>query len=129
MNGLAPAVRVSAEWAAWANGVAVRELDMHDTLLAADYAHPGDNIPPVAAVAQACGLDGAALARGAATGYEVQTALVRGVCLHEHRIDDIAHLGPSVAAAIGTALGLPAPTIRRAALLTAPVPRGVASTG
>jgi 2-methylcitrate dehydratase len=37
---------VSPEWAAWANGTAVRELDMHDTFLAADYSHPGDNIPP-----------------------------------------------------------------------------------
>ena len=33
------------EWAAWANGTAVRELDFHDTFLAADYSHPGDNIP------------------------------------------------------------------------------------
>ena len=40
------------EWAAWANGTAVRELDMHDTFLAADYSHPGDNIPPILAVAQ-----------------------------------------------------------------------------
>ena len=37
----------SAEWAAWANGVAVRELDFHDTFLGADYSHPGDNIPPL----------------------------------------------------------------------------------
>ncbi len=36
---------VSPEWAAWANGTAVRELDFHDTYLAADYSHPGDNIP------------------------------------------------------------------------------------
>src|SRR5882724_7458435 len=48
----------SPEWAAWANGVAVRELDFHDTFLAADYSHPGDNIPPVLAVAQHCELDG-----------------------------------------------------------------------
>ena len=41
----------SPEWAAWANGVAVRELDYHDTFLAADYSHPGDNIPPILAVA------------------------------------------------------------------------------
>ncbi len=40
------------EWAAWANGVAVRELDYHDTFLAAEYSHPGDNIPPILAVAQ-----------------------------------------------------------------------------
>ncbi len=43
-----PSVRVSPEWAAWANGVAVRELDFHDTFLAAEYSHPGDNIPPLA---------------------------------------------------------------------------------
>ena len=28
--------RTSPEWAAWANGVAVRELDFHDTFLAAE---------------------------------------------------------------------------------------------
>ncbi|HEY4613965.1 MAG TPA: MmgE/PrpD family protein, partial [Citricoccus sp.] len=39
--------RVSPEWAAWANGVAVRELDYHDTFLAAEYSHPGDNIPAI----------------------------------------------------------------------------------
>jgi 2-methylcitrate dehydratase len=52
--GLGPATRVAAEWAAWANGTAVRELDFHDTFLAADFAHPGDNIPPLLAVAQQC---------------------------------------------------------------------------
>ncbi|MBN8965838.1 MAG: MmgE/PrpD family protein, partial [Rhizobiales bacterium] len=44
--GLPQDRRVSPEWAAWANGVAVRELDFHDTFLAAEYSHPGDNIPP-----------------------------------------------------------------------------------
>ncbi|WKK72413.1 MmgE/PrpD family protein [Rathayibacter oskolensis] len=43
--GADAARRVSPEWAAWANGVAVRELDYHDTFLAAEYSHPGDNIP------------------------------------------------------------------------------------
>src|ERR1700677_5183307 len=50
----------SSEWAAWANGVAVRELDFHDTFLAAEYSHPGDNIPPLVAVAQQLGVAGAA---------------------------------------------------------------------
>ncbi|HWL31527.1 MAG TPA: MmgE/PrpD family protein [Xanthobacteraceae bacterium] len=112
--GLAQDRRVSPEWAAWANGVAVRELDFHDTFLAAEYSHPGDNIPPVLAVAQHCGLDGAALVRGIATGYEIQVDLVKGICLHEHKIDHIAHLGPSAAAGIGTALGLPTETIYQA---------------
>src|SRR5207247_24798 len=34
--GLPSEQRFECEWAAWANGVAVRELDMHDTFLAAD---------------------------------------------------------------------------------------------
>ena len=95
MFGLTRSQRVSPEWAAWANGVAVRELDFHDTFLAADYSHPGDNIPPVLAVAQHCGMSGADLVRGLATGYEIQVDLVKGICLHEHKIDHIAHLGPS----------------------------------
>ncbi len=96
----------SAEWAAWANGVAVRELDFHDTFLAAEYSHPGDNIPPLVAVAQQLGASGADLIRGLATAYEVQIDLVKGICLHEHKIDHVAHLGPSVAAGIGTMLRL-----------------------
>ena len=39
--------KFDCEWAAWANGTAVRELDFHDTFLAADYSHPGDNIPAI----------------------------------------------------------------------------------
>lgn len=105
---------VSPEWTAWANGVAVRELDYHDTFLAADYSHPGDNIPPVLAVAQHCGRSGADLVRGIAAAYEIQVDLVKGICLHEHKIDHIAHLGPSVAAGIGALLDLPVETIYQA---------------
>lgn len=105
---------VSPEWAAWANGVAVRELDYHDTFLAADYSHPGDNIPPILAVAQHMGVNGADLVRGIATGYEIQVDLVRAICLHKHKIDHVAHLGPSAAAGIGTMLKLPVETIFQA---------------
>ncbi len=104
--GLPEGETVHAEWAAWANGTAVRELDFHDTFLAADYSHPGDNIPPVLAVAQQAGRDGRDLVRGIATGYEIQVNLVKGICLHEHKIDHIAHIGPSASAAVGTLMGL-----------------------
>ncbi|MBM4587651.1 MmgE/PrpD family protein [Rhodococcus hoagii] len=104
----------SPEWAAWANGVAVRELDFHDTFLAAEYSHPGDNIPSILAVAQHTGRGGADLIRGLATGYEVQVDLVRSICLHEHKIDHVAHLGPSAAAGIGTLLGLDTETVYQA---------------
>jgi 2-methylcitrate dehydratase len=104
--GVASTKRVSPEWAAWANGVAVRELDMHDTFLAADYSHPGDNIPPILAVAQTTEKSGRDLIRGIATGYEIMINLVRAICLHEHKIDHIANLCPAQAAGIGTLLGL-----------------------
>ncbi|MDR3534986.1 MAG: MmgE/PrpD family protein [Acetobacteraceae bacterium] len=104
--GMPAAKRVSPEWAAWANGTAVRELDMHDTFLAADYSHPGDNIPPTLAVAQTLEKSGRELIRGLATGYEIQIDLVRAICLHKHKIDHIAHLCPAQAAGIGTLLGL-----------------------
>ncbi|UTX53166.1 MmgE/PrpD family protein [Leucobacter aridicollis] len=108
------AERTSPEWAAWANGVAVRELDYHDTFLAAEYSHPGDNIPPILAVAQHVGKDGRALVRAIATGYEIQMDLVRAICLHKHKIDHVAHIGPSAAAGIGTLLGLDTETIYQA---------------
>ena len=112
--GCAADVRVHAEWAAWANGTAVRELDYHDTFLAAEYSHPGDNIPPILAVAQQTGRDGAALVRALATGYEIQVDLVKSICLHAHKIDHVAHLGPSAAAGIGTLLGLPTEVVYQA---------------
>ncbi|MFN8943058.1 MAG: MmgE/PrpD family protein [Pseudobdellovibrionaceae bacterium] len=94
------------EWAAWANGTAVRELDYHDTFLAADYSHPGDNIPPILAVAQQKNKNGSDLLKGLVTGYELHVNLVKGICLHKHKKDHIAHLCPSSAAGIGTLLGL-----------------------
>ena len=107
-------IKFDCEWAAWANGTAVRELDFHDTYLAADYSHPGDNIPPLLAVAQQLKKSGLDLLRGIITAYEVQVNLVKGICLHKHKVDHIAHLGPSVAAGIGSMLKLNTETIYQA---------------
>jgi 2-methylcitrate dehydratase len=112
--GVPSSRRFDAEWAAWANGVAVRELDMHDTFLAADYSHPGDNIPPLVAVAQQCGRTGAELLGAIAVAYEIQIDLVRGICLHEYKKDHIAHLAPSVAAGLGALLQLDTETVYQA---------------
>ena len=103
--------KFDCEWAAWSNSTAVRELDFHDTFLAADYSHPGDNIPPLIAVAQQKKINGINLIKGIITAYEVQVNLVKGICLHKHKIDHIAHLGPSVAAGLGTMLKLNTETI------------------
>ena len=98
--------RFSCEWSAWANGTAVRELDFHDTFLAEDYSHPADSIPPLLAVAQQNGKGGKDLLRGLIAAYEIHIALVKGICLHKHKIDHIAHLCPAQAAGIGALLGL-----------------------
>ncbi|MGW6878953.1 MmgE/PrpD family protein [Streptomyces goshikiensis] len=112
--GVAAGTRVSPEWAAWANGTAVRELDFHDTYLAADYSHPGDNIPPLLAVAQRTGRSGADLLRGIIAAYEIHVALVKGICLHAHRIDHVAHLSAATACGIGAMLRLDTGTVYQA---------------
>ena len=104
--GAPTACRVSPEWAAWANGVMVREAwGCHDAL-AAGYPYPGDVIPPLVAVAQSHGCRGADLIRGIAVGYDVQAALVARVVADKPPIDHIAPLGPAMAAGIAAMLRL-----------------------
>jgi 2-methylcitrate dehydratase len=57
-------------------------------------------------VAQQNKKSGLDLLKGIITAYEVQVNLVKGICLHKHKVDHIAHLGPSVAAGLGTMLKL-----------------------
>lgn len=112
--GLSKEHRFSPEWATWANGTAARELDWHDTFLAADYSHPADNIPPLLAVAQSLNVSGKDLVRGLAVAYEIHIALTKGICLHKHKIDHIAHIAPASAAGIGAMLKLDQDTIYQA---------------
>ncbi len=97
---------VHAEWAAWANCTAVRELDYHDTYLAADYSHPADSIPAIIAVAQQMGRSGSDVLRGIVAAYEVHVNLVKAICLHQHKIDHVAHLCPAQAAGVCALLDL-----------------------
>ena len=109
--GLPSTQRVCAEWAAWANGTAVRELDYHDTFLAADYSHPGDNIPPLLAVAQQKKQKGKDLLKSLLVAYEIHISLVKAICLHKHKVDHMAHLCPASATGIGVLLNLPVDVI------------------
>ncbi len=112
--GLPAGVTVDCEWAGFANGVAVRELDFNDTFLAADFAHPSDCIAPLLAVAQRTGRSGADLLRAIAVAYEIHVALVTAIDLHSHKKDHVAHLAPAVAAGLGALLRLPAETVYQA---------------
>jgi 2-methylcitrate dehydratase len=109
--GLPAETQVDCEWAAWANETAVRELDFHDNFYGANVCHPADAIAPIVAVAQQCSCDGAALMRGIVAAYEVGIALAEGINLTKHGLDHVAHLGPAVAAGLGTLLKLQPETI------------------
>jgi 2-methylcitrate dehydratase len=112
--GLPRTTRLSCEWAAWANGTAVRELDFHDTFLSVDMNHPGDMIPPIVAVAQQQGCSGQDLVRGIAAAYEIAVDLAKSINLHQHRIDHILHIAAGAVGGIGALLGLPVPVIYQA---------------
>jgi 2-methylcitrate dehydratase len=108
--GLPSSQTFHCEWAAWANCAAVRELDYHDNFFDLDGCDPGDNIPPVLAVAQQCGRSGRDLVRGIVTAYEIQIDLAKGIPLSSFQIDHIAHLGPAMAAGVAAVLDLPTET-------------------
>lgn len=112
--GMPKDFKVHAEWAAWANCVAVRELDYHDTFLAADYSHPGDSIPAIIAVAQQMGKSGEDIKRAIVAAYEVHVNLVKAISLHKHKIDHVAHLCPAQAAGVCVLLGLDTDTTYQA---------------
>ena len=112
--GLPASVTVHAEWAAWANGTAVRELDFHDTFLATEFGHPGDNIAALVATAQQMQRSGADLVRAIAVAYEVHVGLMKGINLHHHKKDHVAHLVAGTTAGIGALLELPTDVIYQA---------------
>jgi 2-methylcitrate dehydratase len=84
---------VACEWAAWANGAAVRELDFHDNFFAAESAHPGDSIASILAVAQQCGAEGSDLVRAIATAYEIQIDLCKAIGLALEQVQRLPDLG------------------------------------
>jgi 2-methylcitrate dehydratase len=112
--GLPRDVRVACEWAAWANGTAVRELDFHDAFLAADMNHPGDMIPSIVAAGQQCGAAGHDLVRGIAAAYEISGDLTKGMALHTHRVDHLLHIAAGMVAGMGAMLRLPIETVYQA---------------
>jgi hypothetical protein len=95
--------RTFPEWAAWANGVAVRELVPGPGLFASRRQHS-----PLPAVAQHCGSSGEALVRGLAAAYEIQVDLVKGISLSD------AAFGETIAAVELRELAMNMPAVGRA---------------
>jgi 2-methylcitrate dehydratase len=60
------------DWAAFANGCAIRYFDYNDTYLSKEPAHPSDNISAALAIAESVGATGQELITAIALAYEVQ---------------------------------------------------------
>ena len=80
--GLEDNQKYDCQWAAWANAVAVRELDFHDNIMAKETCHPGDCIPTILAVAQQKNCNGEDLVKAIATSYETQLRLSMSIALN-----------------------------------------------
>ena len=106
--------KFDCQWAAWANAVAVRELDFHGNIMAKETCHPGDCIPTILAVAQQKNCNGEDLVKAIATSYETQLRLSMSIALNPNRIDHVGHLGPAITSALGKLLKLDTETIYQA---------------
>jgi 2-methylcitrate dehydratase len=112
--GLDHRKKYDCQWAAWANAVAVRELDFHDNIMAKETCHPGDCIPTILAVAQQKNCNGEDLIKAIATSYETQLRLSMSMALNPNRIDHVGHLGPAITSGLGKLLKLDTETIYQA---------------
>ncbi len=112
--GLSSKETFDCQWAAWANAVAVRELDFHDNIMARETCHPGDCIPTILAVAQQKNCNGEQLIKAIATSYEIQLRLSMSLALNPNRIDHVGHLGPAITGALGNLLKLDTEVIYQA---------------
>jgi 2-methylcitrate dehydratase len=92
--------------AAFANGVMVRYLDLNDTYLSLEPAHPSDNIPACIAAAEAAGADGKSLIAAIALAYEAQCRLCDAASIRARGWDHVTYGCFSTALAAGKLMGL-----------------------
>src|SRR5437773_9970179 len=79
------------DWAAFANGCAIRYFDFNDTYLSKEPAHPSDNISPALAVAESIGAGGRELITAIALAYEVQCRLCDAASIRARGWDHVTY--------------------------------------
>lgn len=96
------------EYAAFANGSAVRHLDFNDTYLAGrgGGGHPNDMAPAILAAVELVGGSGRDLIAGIYTAYEIYGAISNAIRLRARGIDQGIPVSLGTAAAVGRILGL-----------------------
>src|SRR5216110_2073142 len=79
------------DWAAFANGCAIRYFDYNDTYLSKEPAHPSDNIAAVLAVAESAGAKGDGVITAIALAYEVQCRFCDAASLRARGWDHVTY--------------------------------------
>ena len=107
-------LRVSPDWAAFANGCLVRYLDFNDTYLSKEPAHPSDNIAAALAVAETEGASGRELIAAIALAYEIQCRLCDAASLRARGWDHVTYVAFSSALAAARIMRLDARRMEQA---------------
>src|SRR5437762_1479552 len=79
------------DWAAFANGCAIRYFDYNDTYLSKEPAHPSDNISAALAAAESVGAGGRELITAIALAYEVQSRLCDAASIRARGWDHVTY--------------------------------------
>lgn len=112
--GLSRECRVSVEWAAYANMVAINAPDYSDGFFAGDAAQPANTIVPILAVAQHCNRNGVDLLRGIVAACKIHAALTKACSFPDHGVHGATVLGTAAVVGIGACLALDAEMIYQA---------------
>ena len=83
--------KASPDWAAFANGCAIRYFDYNDTYLSKEPAHPSDNISAALAAAESAGANGRELITAIALAYEVQCRLCDAASIRARGWDHVTY--------------------------------------
>src|SRR5438477_11532903 len=94
------------DWAAFANGCAIRYFDYNDTYLSKEPAHPSDNISAALAVAESFGATGPELTTAIALAYEVQCRFCDAASIRARGWDHVTYGAFSTALACARLMNL-----------------------
>src|SRR6266705_3152932 len=106
------------DWAAFANGCAIRYFDYIDTYLSKEPAHPSDNLSAALAAAESVSASGRELIKAIALAYEVQCRLCDAASIRARGWDHVTYGAFSTALASAKLMKLDPEKTRHAVNIT-----------
>ncbi len=110
--------KTTPDLAALVNGTMVRYLDLNDAYRTLDASHPSDNLPGLAAAAQALGLSGRELILALFISYEIQCRFTDTVPFNDAGWDQPVVGAQAAALAVGRMMALDAEQLAHALSLS-----------